>query len=133
MIFRLAPLGARRGMAMLGAIHRTVIGKGPQHFHRWFYLDTTEAYGHTRRGERRHRFQLVSYRTGGQTNTLARSAMGFVDAYNMLPGYIVDATSVSSFQGFLQGLLSARAAGNCQDWADTFSPRLPLHLHPLLA
>ena len=27
--FRLAPLSARRDMAMLGLIHRTVLGKGP--------------------------------------------------------------------------------------------------------
>ncbi len=32
MIFRLAPLLARRDMAMLGLIHRTALGKGPAHF-----------------------------------------------------------------------------------------------------
>ena len=32
----LAPLAARRDVAMLGLIHRTVIGKGPNHFRECF-------------------------------------------------------------------------------------------------
>ena len=36
MEFNLAPLTARRDMAMLGVIHRTVLGKGPEHFKKFF-------------------------------------------------------------------------------------------------
>ena len=34
--FRLAPLLSRRDMAMLGAIHRTMLGKGPVQFREFF-------------------------------------------------------------------------------------------------
>ena len=37
--FNLAPLSARRGMALLGLIHRAVLGKGPQHFREFFILN----------------------------------------------------------------------------------------------
>ena len=37
--FRLAPLSARRDMALLGLIHRTVLGKGPLQFKQFFQLD----------------------------------------------------------------------------------------------
>ena len=36
MVFNLAPLAARRDMAMLGLIHRTVLGKGPEQFRNFF-------------------------------------------------------------------------------------------------
>ena len=36
--FHLAPLAARRDMAVLGLIHRTVLGRGPPHFRRSFEL-----------------------------------------------------------------------------------------------
>ena len=38
--FNLAPLSARRDMAMLGVIHRTVLGKGPPHFKQHCVLDS---------------------------------------------------------------------------------------------
>ena len=34
--FHLAPLSARRDMALLGLIHRTVLGKGPSQFKKFF-------------------------------------------------------------------------------------------------
>ena len=34
--FGVAPLNARRDMAMLGLIHRSVIGLGPKHFLKFF-------------------------------------------------------------------------------------------------
>ena len=33
---RLAPLSTRRDIALLGLIHRTVLGKGPNHFRNFF-------------------------------------------------------------------------------------------------
>ena len=38
MAFNLAPLCSRRDMAMLGVIHRTILGKGPPHFKEHFKL-----------------------------------------------------------------------------------------------
>ena len=38
-VFHLAPLCARRDMALLGFIHRTVLGKGPDQFREFFKLE----------------------------------------------------------------------------------------------
>ena len=40
--FNLAPLESRRDMAMLGLIHRTLLGQGPPQFQQWFQVDTQE-------------------------------------------------------------------------------------------
>ena len=42
------------------------------------------------------------------------------------------AACVKDFQGALNELLQERAKGGCEDWAETFSPRLPHNRHPLL-
>ena len=53
--FRLAPLAARRDMALLGLIHRTGLGRGPKHFRQFFRAD---AQGRSsNRGQ--HRLQLA--------------------------------------------------------------------------
>ena len=36
LIFNLAPLCLRRDIALLGLIHRTMLGQGPEHFKQWF-------------------------------------------------------------------------------------------------
>eukprot|EP00959_Pyramimonas_sp_CCMP1952_P473032 9501024-Pyramimonas_sp.AAC.1 len=51
---RLAPLSSRRDMAMLGLIHRAVLGSGPAHFRQFFKIDTRSS----ARREGRHRLQL---------------------------------------------------------------------------
>ena len=33
----LLPLSTRRDIAMLGVVHRTVLGEGPPHFQKWFF------------------------------------------------------------------------------------------------
>ena len=35
--YHLAPLKCRRDIAVLGLIHRTVLGLGPAHFRNWFF------------------------------------------------------------------------------------------------
>ena len=37
-VFHLAPLATRRDIAMLGLIHRTVLGKGPEQFKHFFCI-----------------------------------------------------------------------------------------------
>ena len=48
--FNLAPLSTRRGMALLGLIHRTTLGKGPHRFGELFRADSRSA------GTQRRRF-----------------------------------------------------------------------------
>ena len=62
---------------------------------------------------------------------LAHSILGATDIYNMLPQYVVDATSTKQFQHRLQALLMEAAFANVHGWQDLFSPRLPLHAHML--
>ena len=41
--YHLAPLSARRDMAMLGVIHRSVLGLGPPHFNEFFQQNENPA------------------------------------------------------------------------------------------
>ena len=117
LIFNLAPLEARRDMAMLGLIHRTMLGKGPRHFREYF--------------EREGDGQVVDHREAQRDTLLRRSAFGLAFVYNLLPKAIKRETSVKGFQKSLQEIMKARAMDGCDDWSKTFSPRLAVDKHPL--
>ena len=71
MVFNLAPLSARRDIAMLGVIHRTVLGKGPEHFKQFFFATAkTQSTHWTRQATRRHGRQLEDPRKGFSLNSL---------------------------------------------------------------
>ena len=133
MEFNLAPLATRRDMAMLGLIHRTALKKGPQQFQQFFFPATQRSSYPTRQATRRarHGAQLKDWRHGTHLNAIRRSALGLVAVYNLLPPNVVKRTDVKEFQKKLQDLVKERAAANCEDWAETFSPRVPLYGHPL--
>ena len=131
--FNLAPLSARRDLAMLGLVHRTVLGRGPKQFRNFFKL--AEAGGvrpNTRLESRRHHKQLQDLRTGKHTNLVKHSALGLTGVYNLLPTEAVELDTVKDFQGCLQDLLKHRAAAGTRNWVRTFSPREPLWCHPVL-
>ena len=120
MEFNLAPLETRRDMALLGMIHRTVLGKGPPHFKEFFQISSAAG--------QRHRFSLKD----SSWNRLSkRSALGLIPVYNLLPDHIVETFSVKEFQANLQKLIKLRAEAGCDNWQATFSPRIPLNVHPL--
>ena len=136
--FNLAPLSARRDIALLGLIHRAVLGRGPQHFREFFKLNGEAG----RASSGRHRLQLVEYEDGHWTdfalprscpaNYIRHSVLGLVSVYNRLPASIVEvSSSVSFFQSGLQDLLRHSAGSGDPDWARLFSPRVPWHKHPL--
>ena len=129
--FNLAPLRSRRDMAMLGLIHRTVLGKGPAQFQTFFRLAPPVARRGTRFAHRRHSRQLVDPRGPRFSEQLRRSALGLIAIYNLLPGEIVGAESVSDFQRSLQDMMKAFACSNVEGWPDLFSPRVPLFSHLL--
>ena len=56
--FRFAPLCLRRDIAMLGVIHRCVLGRGPPHFRRFFQPACARALYDTRRSRRMHSLQF---------------------------------------------------------------------------
>ena len=134
MVFNLAPLATRRDVAMLGLIHRTVLGKGPQQFQEFFALETTQRpAAKTRLARRReaHGKQLKDYRQNTHLNVIRRSALGLVAVYNLLPPRVVQLRDVKDFQRALQAVLKERAQEGCEDWPNSFSPRVSLYNHPL--
>ena len=117
MEFNLAPLAARRDMAMLGVIHRTVIRRGPSHFQEFF---RPAASG-----------QLLDPRQTIGGELVKRSALGLTAVYNLLPEIDKACRDVKTFQSRLQNPMKQRAVDGCEDWPSTFSPRVPLQRHPL--
>ena len=85
----------------------------------------------TRYAEKRHDKQLEDHRVGRFTELLRRSALGLVSVYNLLPEKVVAQKEVKHFQRELANLLKERAVEGCEDWQQTFSPRVPLWKHPL--
>jgi hypothetical protein len=117
MTFNLAPLAARRDIAMMGLLHRTVIGKGPPHFRKHFQVEA---------GRR-----LKDPRVDLKSPLVKKSVLGLAAVYNMLPDKCRKARNVTEFQSQLQGLLKQRMIDGCGDWQEAFSPRVPLARHPL--
>jgi len=54
MVFHLAPLASRRDMAMLGVIHRAVLGKGPEQVRKYFARSDAPKHPEGRQALRRH-------------------------------------------------------------------------------
>ena len=85
----LAPLCARRDMAMLGLFHRAVIGQGPSHFNAFFqdagrrWQRPTRAAGHL------HSRQIRDPRGPSFSEQVRRSGHGLVAMHNLLPEKIV--------------------------------------------
>ena len=134
---KLAPPAARRDMALLGLIHRTVLGKGPAHFRQFFVLDEYAR----KESKGKHQLQLKEpglhesdFRFPGSrpADYIARSMYGLITVYNKLPAKVVEASaSVSSSQSALQELLLHRASTGHNDWKKLFSPRWHSSYHPL--
>ena len=121
--FRLAPLQTRRDIGMLGIIHRSVLGEGPEHFAKYFVRNVNGAQRDGREAARNHDKQLITHRKGKFRDLLSHSLLGLVDIYNLLPRFIVSAATVSDFQKRLQLLVIDAAANNHMGWQEIVSPR----------
>ena len=121
--YNLAPLGTRRDVAMLGVVHRTVLGEGPPKFRKWFFPAGT---GHgltTRLQGGLHGKQLHDYLDGTHTALLRRSALGLPRVYNRLPRRVVELKTVKDFQHALQDLVKKAAKEGQDNWKTWLSPR----------
>ena len=108
--YNLAPLNSRRDIAVLGLIHRTVLGLGPAHFKSWFFPTSTPPHQYrTRQQTRRHTKQLHDYLQGNHTELLRRSLLGQTRRYNTLTQETVDCKTVRLFQRKLQTTLKEKA------------------------
>ena len=124
--FALAPLSARRDIAMLGVIHRSVLGHSPGHFSRFF----RPAPPPPPRSPRRHARHLADPLQLRAPDFARRSVLGSVSVYNLLPDSVVASPSVQEFQSRLQALIRD-VANSSPEWADLFSCRIPFASHPL--
>ena len=114
---RLAPLSTRRDCAMLGVIHRAVLGFGPPQFLDWFPLAPAVVRPATRLNARRHNKQVVDFCDWNHPTLLARSVLGLVREYNLLPQATVDAPTVKEFQSRLQRLVRNEAQRGSSSWS----------------
>ena len=109
---------------MLGLVHRTVLGKGPPQFRKWFFAAEKQPHRHdTRRQRSQHSKQLFDHLETRGTELLRRSALGLVRVYNALPQAAVDKPSVPSFQKWLQDDLKSRATTNTENWQNSYNLR----------
>ena len=121
--YNLAPLEARRDMAGLGLIHRTILGKGPSQFQKWFFLETATPAYKTRLQDSKHNRQLHDWVDAGHTELLRRSLLGQARTYNRLQQEVVDHKTTKRFQRALQNILKERAETGAGAWQRTFSCR----------
>ena len=127
--FNLAPLACRRDIALLGVIHRAVLGLGPTHFHEYFRPPWRWTKPQTQ--HQRHRYHLQDMMGTHFLEVVRNSMFGLIRIYNLLDPSIIESRSVSSFQAKCQQVALSRAMSGCDDWHQTFSPRIPLFRHPL--
>ena len=122
LVYNLAPLACRRDMAALGVIHRTVLGKGPQHFKHWFFASERTGGYDTRYRRSLHSKQLYDYlQAGAYTEVFRRSLFGRVRVYNRLQQRVVDANSMRLFQKMLQENLKQSATTHQLETGNTYS------------
>ena len=115
--FNLVPLGARRDIAMLAVIHRTVLGKGPDQFREFFRAEARPHFPRSLRAPGlRHSRQLHDPSHGSTSNPVRRSALSLIYTYNLLPQAVVDRPSLPSFQRLLQNGLKRACEGQLESW-----------------
>ena len=123
-VHNLAPLQTRRDIAMLGVVHRTVLGQNAPQFSDWFFVAARDAPKHnTRRQDKLHTKQLYDWLSVRDTELLRRSALGLVRVYNELPQAAVDTTSVKDFQQWLQNYVRTEALKDTADWENLLNLR----------
>ena len=121
-VYKLAPLSSRRDMAMLGLLHRVILGDVSPQLRALFPLAPLNDSRRlpTRLGVRRHRYQLQE--PSFHTDVLKRSIFGLTVVYNLLPAKIVASKSVKVFQSLLQAALRNAAENGIDNWQRVFAP-----------
>ena len=122
--FRLAPLPTRRCIAILGLLHRVVLGNVSAQiaeiFPRASVRSVPDAIAERVRGRSRHDKQLFDRVDARSSEQFKRSAFGMVQCYNALPQSAVDILSVKSSQRNLQLALMAGVRRGHEDWQSLF-------------
>ena len=125
--YRLAPLPARRDMAMLGVLHKVTLGSAPPQLSALFPVRGTADepllyFQRLRHWRPLHNKQLHSHAPFNCTEAMRRSLFGLVRCYNQLPQSVVDSGSIKAFQRKLQSALKEYALKGTDDaWARFFT------------
>ena len=120
--FNLAPLAARRDIALLALIHRTAVGDGPAQFQQHFFPERRPHFPRSLRPEAgRHHRQLHDPIDGSVTNAFGRSIFSLIYVYNMLPDSVVKGPKLPSFQRALQNSLKHACQGRARNWETLLS------------
>ena len=119
--FNFAPPRIRRNIAVLGLIHKRVLGKCHPTFERllpWY----AERFS-TPRSMPCHSKQLYNHNVeiSHQRSLYNRSIFAMVDVYNNLTQSMVDSPTVSSFQSCLNKVVKARCESADVTWSLSFS------------
>ena len=114
--YKLAPLAARRDIAMLGLLHRASHGRAPAPLSELLLSGEQpdrSLFGMSLRGATRHHRQIPEFlsRTsrGTHTDVLRRSCFGLATVWNMLPVEVANAKTTKTCQRRLQQCLIRRA------------------------
>ena len=97
MNFNLAPLSARRDIAVLGCIHKAALQQGPPPLWKLFVWNIRQRGTSARRGSR-HSLQIMEWPPGRDLEIMRRSALGTIRVYNLLPQEMVNMADVKSSQ-----------------------------------
>ena len=111
MHFHLAPLSARRDMALLGIIHRAALRKGPPQLHQ-FFMRARAFNGHSR--------TVLDPCVGRPLLIMRRSIFGLIPFYNNLPEEVIQIQDIAAFQKRLQDMLRKAINENLPNWHSLF-------------
>ena len=113
------PLTLRRNIAVLGLIHKRVLGLAHPAFSNVMPWDTGTS------PEEYHDKQLYDHsaEVKSQRGLYNRSIFGMIAEYNRLPQYVVNSQSVTAFQHELTKIAKARCKNGMTNWRFTFDLR----------
>ena len=117
-----APSQLRRNIAILGLMHKRVIGECHPIFRKLLPLCTDAGQPGYPNG---HNKQLYGHlhEVSFQMGLYCRSILAMVYRYNMLPQNVVDATTVKEFQKRLTLTARMHCAAGTNEWQELFSRR----------
>ena len=117
-----APPSLRRNIGILGLLHKRVLGEAHPIFQKLlpFHADI---FNYLR--PREHSKQLYCHilEVQRQQALHQRSIFGMVKVYNHLPQWLIDCSTVSSFQSHLTKLAREKCKKDEPDWKSMFSAR----------
>ena len=121
--FNFAPAALRRDVAVLGVLHKRVIGKCHPSYNRLLPW-RSDRFPEPRELGHSKQLYVHSVEVSNHQAIFNRSIFGMVTIYNDLPQDVVDATSVGALQHKLMQITRTRCQAKDADWALSFRKRL---------